>query len=245
MNRYMSSCVAIAALIAGGTSALAADLPSRTVVPVAPVVVPIFTWTGFYGGLNAGYGWNVNDNRYYDPNTGLVQKEDSDGGFVGGGQIGYNYQLGQFVGGIEADVQYADLSAGSETYLNEPSNGHRGKGTDWFGTVRARLGFALDRALVYGTGGFAFGGRDKEDNYYDDYYTNFYDDGDDISTGWTLGGGIEYAFTDNLTAKVEGLYINLGREKNSYWYTVPNYEKRTDNEFGVVRAGVNYKFSGY
>jgi outer membrane immunogenic protein len=230
----MSSCVAITVLITGGASAFAADLPSRTVVPVAPVV-PIFTWTGFYGGLNAGYGWNVNDNRYYDPVTGLVQKQDSDGGFVGGGQIGYNYQLGQFVGGVEADIHYADLSSGDKAGLNAPQS----KGVDWLGTVRARLGFALDRALIYATGGFAYGGRDKDDNY-----TTYYDDNDkDFFKGWTVGGGIEYAFSDNLTAKVEGLYINFGKDKSGN--NAPVFESPSDIEFGLVRAGVNYKFSGF
>jgi outer membrane immunogenic protein len=230
--------------MAGGGSAFAADLPSRTVVPVAPVVVPIFTWTGFYAGLNAGYGWNTTDNDYYDPQTGVLYKEDSsDGGFVGGGQLGYNYQFGQFVGGVEVDVQYADLSSSDRHEYGPPTDyARRQDGLDWFGTVRARLGFAFDRALIYATGGFAFGGGGDDNNYYADYY--YHDDGQDTATGWTVGGGVEYAVTDSLTAKVEGLYVNLGKDDKESG-TLNPYEKQKDNEFAVVRGGINYKFSGF
>ena len=75
---------------------------------------PLFTWTGFYVGVNAGYGWNTNDsNSFFDPVFGVVSGGGSDGGFVGGGQIGYNYQFGQFVIGLETDIQYADLGGGA------------------------------------------------------------------------------------------------------------------------------------
>ncbi|MFC7400122.1 outer membrane protein [Chelatococcus sp. GCM10030263] len=243
MNRYLSSCVAIAALIAGSGAAFAADLPSRTVVPVAPVIVPIFTWTGFYAGLNAGYGWNTTDSDYYDPQTGVLYKEDSDGGFVGGGQLGYNYEFGQFVGGVEVDLQYADLSSSDrDEYGLPPDYARQQNGVEWFGTLRARLGFAFDRALIYATGGFAFGGGGEDDNYYGGYY---YDDGQDTATGWTVGGGLEYAFTDSLSAKIEGLYVNLGGDDKELGAGFYPYEKRKDNEFAVVRAGINYKFSGF
>jgi outer membrane immunogenic protein len=238
MNRYLSSCVAIAALIAGSGSAFAADLPSRTVVPVAPVVVPIFTWTGFYAGLNAGYGWSTTDSDYYDPDTGVLHKQGSDGGFVGGGQLGYNYQFGQFVGGVEVDIQYADLSSSDGQEYGSPHQ----KSMDWFGTARARLGFALDRALIYATGGFAFGGGGDDNNYVSGYY---YDDGKDTATGWTVGGGVEYAVTDSLSAKVEGLYVNLGKDDKKLGTGLYPEEKRKDNEFAIVRAGINYKFSGF
>ena len=100
----------------------------------------------------------------------------------------------------------------------------------WFGTVRARAGYAFDRALIYVTGGLAYG------EVSNGFYTS-----DDVSVGWTLGGGVEYAFTDNLTAKVEGLYVNLEQDDDN----LPVIAGRDETEFGVVRAGLNYKFSSY
>lgn len=193
--------------------ALAADLPVRS-APPAPVIgaIPIFTWTGFYAGVNAGYGWVSGNNGYYDPTFGFIERGGDEGGFVGGAQIGYNYQIGSFVVGVETDLQYANLS-----------NSGLSDSDDWFGTVRARAGVAIDRALVYATGGFAYA---------------------DDTGGWTVGGGLEYAFTNNLTGKVEGLYVNLNNDNGYRVYGVGGFNNRDDNdtEFGVVRAGLNYKF---
>ena len=133
MKKYLLASVAALGLVAAG-AASAADLPSRKGPIAAPVYMPpAFTWTGFYVGANAGYGWgNVNTN-------GFGQVSDLDG-FVGGGQIGYNYQMGQFVVGLEADLQAADLSSGDNLGLLNVK-------TDYFGTVRARVGVAFDRFL--------------------------------------------------------------------------------------------------
>ncbi|MCB8821583.1 outer membrane protein [Microvirga rosea] len=228
MKKFLLASVALFGF-AGAASA--ADLPARA-APPAPIVaaVPIFTWTGFYVGVNAGYGWNTNNNDpfFYDPLVGYYGGDSgSDGGFVGGGQVGYNYQIGQFVIGVEGDVQFADRG-GSNRLLYSPTIGYYYGGNDsddWFGTVRARAGFAFDRALIYATGGFAFNG----------------DNG-----GWALGGGLEYAFTNNLTAKIEGLYVNIDTGNNNSIYGLGYYGGgRNKDEFGVVRAGLNYKFSTY
>jgi len=244
MKKILLAGVAAATMLAAG-SAFAADLPSRKYAPVAPVVVaPVFTWTGFYVGVNAGYAWNVNNNKNYYGYTPYdyayygYGSSSNDGGFTGGGQIGYNYQIGQFVIGAEADIQYADLK--QKGYW-----GYSSSGIDWFGTVRARAGVAIDRALIYVTGGFAYGGGGSDRGYYG--YNDWYYRGNnsDTKVGWVLGGGLEYAFTDNLTAKVEGLYVSLEKNKNNYWLDdaygyVGGSNKR--NEFGVVRVGLNYKF---
>lgn len=223
--------------------ASAADLPARA-APPAPIVaaVPVFTWTGFYVGVNAGYGWNTNDNhRYYDPVLGYYGGGGSDGGFVGGGQIGYNYQIGSFVVGLETDIQYADLGGGNSNYYyggyyRDSSNGN------YFGTVRARAGVAFDRALIYVTGGFAYGDvANGSSAYYAPTAGFYYGSDNGTNTGWTLGGGVEYAFTNNLTAKVEGLYVNLDTKNNYYGV----YGDKNNAEFGVVRAGLNYKFNSY
>ena len=90
------------------------------------------------------------------PVLGVVSGGGSDGGFVGGGQIGYNYQFNQFVIGLETDIQYADLGNGRSLTFGQGFAGNNNNG-NWFGTVRARAGFAFDRALVYATGGLAYG----------------------------------------------------------------------------------------
>src|SRR3712207_1740638 len=157
--------LASVALFGFAGAASAADLPAR-VAPPAPIVaaVPLFTWTGFYVGVNAGYGWqDNNDGSVFvpagtfgagTPGGTITFGDDNGDGFVGGGQIGYNYQIGTFVVGLEADLQWADLG-GSDGTVFVPTTfpasfipaGTAG-GIDWFGTVRARVGVAFDRALI-------------------------------------------------------------------------------------------------
>jgi outer membrane immunogenic protein len=244
MRTSVKALLAGVATLAIAASAQAADLPSRAAPAPFIAAVPIFTWTGFYVGVNAGYGWNVNDNNnnYYDSSLGFYgNNSDSDGGFVGGGQIGYNYQIGQFVIGVETDLQYADIGGKSNNYLAGGYSGN--KNTDgYFGTVRARAGVALDRALIYVTGGFAYGDiASGSSTLYAPSLGYYYGSNDDVNTGWTLGGGVEYAFTNNLTAKVEGLYVNLDTKNNN----VGLYSDSNNAEFGVVRAGLNFKFGTY
>ena len=154
------------------------------------------------------------------PSAALTFDLDDEGGFVGGAQAGYNYQIGSFVVGLEGDIQYADFGGDDrfdfdgDGILDDDFNT-----SDWFGTVRARAGVAFDRALIYATGGFAFA---------------------DNATGWTVGGGLEYAFTNNLSAKIEGLYVNLDQDDN-----FPGLDLDNDAEFGVVRAGLNFRFGTY
>jgi outer membrane immunogenic protein len=225
---------ATAALAIAASTAHAADLPSRYAPAPAYNALPVFTWTGFYAGLNAGYGWNVGTSRYYDPAFGAVAGRRG-GGFVGGAQAGYNYQFGMFVVGAEADLQYAAVgnkgASYGTTYFPGDSDGY-------FGTIRARAGVAFDRAFVYGTGGFAYGdiGGNKGRDAVLGYHT-----GNETNGGWTLGGGAEYAITNNITAKVEGLYVDLDTKDNYVLGGRARVDR--DAEFGVFRAGVNYKFN--
>ncbi|WP_243368918.1 outer membrane protein [Microvirga solisilvae] len=215
MKKILLASVALLSLSA---AASAADLPSRR-APAPVVAVPVFTWTGFYAGVNAGIGFNNGgDNDIVFGGATITGDSDDDAGFVGGAQIGYNYQIGSFVVGVEGDLQWADF--GSTTYVF-PAGTVTVDSDDWFGTVRARAGVAFDRALIYATGGFAFA---------------------DDRNGWTLGGGLEYAFTNNLTMKVEGLYVNLEDEDFTFGGTTFS---TGETDFGVVRAGLNYKFSTY
>jgi len=278
------------ALLVGAASA--ADLPRRAAPPPVFVPVPVFTWTGFYAGFNAGYGFDASSSRaptvigvngastLVPPGTTAVlafSNGSRNDGFTGGGQIGYNYQFtpgSGFVVGVEADAQYVDFgrernrfSATGPLAAQQVFNPTGVSGLDYFGTVRGRLGYAFDRTLVYGTGGFAYGsggGRDFG-------LTNA--SRDSFQTGWAAGGGIEYALpTDSffnffkssaVTFKVEGLYVNLDQgNRNNGAFAVNNVgtvittnspgvalvsggRQIRDTEFAVVRAGLNYKFGSY
>jgi outer membrane immunogenic protein len=233
--------LAATALTVVSAPAFAADLPART-APAAPVVyAPAFTWTGFYVGLNAGYGWADGTDVFVTRPTGVVDSftGGSNGGFTGGGQLGYNWQSGAFVFGLEADIQYADFGS-ALTYGVYPLSGSEG---NYWGSVRGRLGYAIDRTLLYVTGGLAYGDVGTQ--------LNSFSSGD-TQAGWVLGAGVEYAFTNNWTGRIEGLWLNIDRSNAGGTITIPagaavpagvyGVGARASNEFGVVRAAINYKF---
>ncbi|MBI1868013.1 MAG: porin family protein [Methylocystis sp.] len=230
MKNTISTLAIVAAFAAG--SAFAADLPSRKGPPILPP--PAFTWTGFYLGLNVGGGWrdNNNNNNGFTPFPFVFLPTGTNGGngggVVGGGQSGFNYQLTPlFVVGWENDFQGTSIGSG----------GGGGFGGDeritYFGTVRGRIGVTpLDpRLLVYGTGGFAYG-RVERDEFFFEHKTT--------KTGWTAGGGVEYAFMPNLSAKVEYLFTNLNSgDDNGFAFVFNNHH---ETRFHTVRAGVNYHY---
>jgi outer membrane immunogenic protein len=253
-----------AALIASVTMASAADLPSRKGAPLAPMYAPAFTWTGFYAGVNAGYGWgDQNTNRI--GNSAAFQGAVNAGttplsfggkpdGFIGGGQIGYNYQMNSIVIGAEADIQFADIKEtrnialpGAGAFL--PSNSSSRQEMKYFGTVRARLGFTpVDRLLVYATGGLAYADVSNRINvtYNPIAGGDFFGRTSDTRTGWTAGGGLEYAITNNITIKGEYLYYDLGNKniilRDPVRFPVDSLTYRSESKGNIVRAGINYKF---
>jgi len=202
---------------------LAADLPRPSYK--APIYAPVYyNWTGFYAGINAGYGFGKSDWSGAGGTGSTTPK-----GFIGGVQLGYNLQTGSWVWGLEADFQYSGMKgsdaggtgvctgAGCETKLA------------WFGTGRGRLGYAgWDRWLPYVTGGAAYGNVKATPNAGGDWTKT--------KLGWTVGGGVEYAVMANWTTKVEYLYADLG--------TVSGGTPGNDVTFKshLVRAGLNYRF---
>lgn len=238
MTRFLRHAVLLAAATAlMGSTAFAADLPSRP-APAPVVVPPAFSWTGFYVGLNAGIGWaNGGSATITDPLLGTTVLSGSDkAGFVGGGQLGYNWQYNQWVLGLEADIQYADLKSelawGAYSWF-----GYSSSNSQYLGTVRARAGYAIDRTLIYITGGLAYGGLNG--NWWHGTTSN---------QGWALGGGIEYAFTNNWTARLEGLYVNLNTGNHVGTFTragvngTYGVSGKSGDGGGLVRAAINYKF---
>ncbi len=227
MKNYLLSGVAALGLVAAG-AASAADLPSRKGPVAAPIYAPVFTWTGFYVGANAGYGFGQVDST----NLGVIGRYDDPDGFVGGAQLGYNLQFGQFVVGLETDFQGADLKSRTAPVAAGVSASNE---LNYFGTVRGRVGFAIDRFLPYVTGGFAYGQVKNKITTPVGAFSN-----DNTQYGWTLGGGLEYAFTNNWTAKIEYLYVDLEKES----LNIPGgvFNSNVETKFSVVRAGLNYKF---
>lgn len=236
--------LAAAAFLATGSALQAADLPRRQ-VPPPPPIPPTFTWTGFYLGVNAGYAFGEGRKTFTDATYGAVTNVGRGGGFAGGGQVGYNYQLtpgSGWVLGAEADIQGLAQAKADAAYLGTTPYYNVSPRLDYFGTVRGRVGYAFDRVLIYGTGGFAYGGGSASSNAASYPYAL----PSTTRTGYAAGGGFEYAFTEKLSAKIEALYVALGKRSGltAYDTTVPAYTGTGANEtgFAVVRAGLNYRF---
>jgi outer membrane immunogenic protein len=206
----MSRIAFAAALMTAGltASAQAADIPYGSRAPYT-VNQPLnaYSWAGPYLGGNIGYGWGSVDNNPTKPS-----------GFAGGVQGGYNWQNGPFVFGLEADIQ---ASGANDTFAPWKFS------NPWFGTVRSRVGYALNNVLFYGTGGLAFGElRGQTFGLTETHST----------AGWTAGVGAEFGFAQNWTAKIEYLYVDLS-ESRFVITGVPNGYR-----FGLARIGVNYRF---
>jgi outer membrane immunogenic protein len=222
-----------------GTIAQAADL---TVIE-APAVAPVFNWTGFYAGVHGGYGWG----RFEADDIG-PQSDYSPDGWLGGGQIGFNYQFAnQVVLGVEADAAFADLkdSATDRIDIFPPDiyvTVNAESKIDAFGTVRGRIGYAADRFLPYVTGGFAWANVTYSvDSTFVSGGTstpNGGGSGSETATGWVLGGGLEYAITEHITAKAEYLYADLGSQ--NYGTAIDPID--ADVIVQTAKAGLNYKF---
>ncbi len=207
-------------------AAQAADFGSRPLPPPrsAPVLVPFFTWNGFYAGINAGYGFG--SSKWTDIVTGVSTGNfDVDGALVGG-TAGYNLQLGGWVLGIEGDIGW-NFGKGSTTAACGTSCE---TASDWLGTLRGRLGYALDRFLPYVTGGASFGNIEG---------TASGGTFGKTAVGWTAGGGLEYAFLSNWSAKLEYLYVDLGTATCSAACSGGNPVDVTYTT-QIVRGGLNY-----
>jgi len=253
MRRLVLALLASIAVV--GTAA-AADMPVKAPVYKAPVVAPPYNWTGFYVGLNAGGSWGRQENDLVTVPGGVTLLSNSDNldGFIGGGQIGYNWQINQFVLGVEADFQGSGQKAdGSFLIPFIPAivapavPGLTANYTDkleWFGTVRARAGYTWDRWLAYVTGGWAFGhGTLSGTGTTTPAGTVLAFSASQDYSGWTIGGGLEWAFADHWSAKAEYLYIDFGNGPTVVVNTAGSLAiasgKMTDN---IARLGVNYHF---
>lgn len=256
MNTRVLLAGCAVAMLAG--PAMAADMAYPVKAPVV-AVVPAFTWTGLYVGANVGYGWSDGSAPWQDYLGYYYSGWDGYGysggsapeGWFGGVQIGYNYQfVNNIVLGVEADAQFGSLSdtlnyysvatVGGSTYEDYGSIETK---VDSFGTIRLRLGYAFDHFLPYVTGGVAWGNvkmSGQVDSYTNGVYDPFFSGSgseSEVEWGWTIGGGVEYAFTDNWTIKAEYLYADLG---DINWDNTTN--TNAEIQLQTFKVGINYKF---
>ncbi len=219
MKRILLACVAVTAL-AG--AAAAADLPRSAPTPYykAPVYAPSYTWSGFYLGLNGGGGWGSST---WTTTSGI----DTSGGLVGG-TIGYNYQMGQTVLGVEGDIDWAGISG--TTTAGCPAASCK-TNDNWLSTVRGRLGYAIDRFMPYVTGGLAVGDIQAS--------APGFAGGSATNAGWTIGAGLEFEVAGHWTAKAEYLYVDLG---NFNCTACSATTQNVDFTANIFRGGLNYRF---
>jgi outer membrane immunogenic protein len=230
---FLLATAATGAAVAPG--AMAADLPTKA---PAPMVIPTAaSWAGWYIGAHAGAAWHqAQSNNAYLLGSGITGADAT--GFIGGGQIGFNWQSGNFVFGIEADGSWLNAKAKAAatpgfapyTTTNE---------IRWLATVRPRFGLAVGNTMAYATAGVAFGGvRNSAD---------FTMVGSGVTSqsktrvGWVVGGGVEHMWTRNWTIALEGLFVDLGRS-NVTNAIEPGKNTRFSNQSVIGRFKANYKW---
>jgi outer membrane immunogenic protein len=197
----------IATITAAAGTAYGADLPRGPTPFYSPAPAGQYNWGGGYAGMNLGYQWGKVSGVSVSPS-----------GLIGGLQAGYNWQSGQFVFGGETDIQ---ISSADDTFATYKFS------NPWFGTLRARGGYAMNNILFYGTAGLAYGALNGERSGLSENKS---------SAGWTAGLGMEVGLTPNWSAKVEYLYMDLS--SRSYSTTGMNNSYSAN----IFRFGVNYHF---
>lgn len=230
--RKLLALASVAVAFAG--SAYAADLPVAYKAPP----VPVFSWTGWYFGVNGGGGWGTTDHSATFSATGLPALTTGDfdvsGGLVGG-TVGYNAQIGNWVWGVETDLDWANINGTFSGTIAGVVPFSLTTQLNWLDTARARLGWSFEHTLLYATAGAALGGVTATAGA--SVPGVFGINAADTQTrfGWTAGAGIEHAFTPNLSAKIEYLHVDLGSQTQ---LLVDNVKFTTE----IVRGGLNWKF---
>jgi outer membrane immunogenic protein len=219
--------VTVAAL--SSTSVFAADLAARPYTKAPAYVAPIYNWTGFYVGAHIGGAFG-GDNGVTDLGGGPIATSNRDGSFLGGAQLGYNYQFApNWVLGVEGDI--SGLSSNDRNFVNG-DGAFRAK-SDWLASVTGRLGYTWGAGMIYGKGGVAF--RDNSGLTGSVPFASNRDD-----TGYTVGGGLEYMFAPAWSAKIEYQYYNFDTTSVAV-AAGPSFSYKDD--IHTVKAGINYHFN--
>ncbi len=269
MKIFTGSAIALIGFAMIG-SASAADLAARPYTKAPPMVDVAYSWTGWYVGVNGGGSFGGSTGKLGDFTTAPAAASflpavaaggtpgslgAKHGGGFGGGQIGYNWQQGIWVYGLETDIQGAAI--GSTSTVTFPGGGgtvpsvSTGRDRiDWFGTFRGRVGVTVDRVLFYGTGGLAYGGtKSTATNVFNPPTSGtFMGSTSDTKIGWVAGAGVEWAFAPNWSLKGEYLHVDLGRSNvtisDPVNFPISFATYRFSHTFDTGRVGINYKFGG-
>ena len=251
MDKFLRTTAMLALLVGAPFAAQAADLPRPA--PAPPPYIPpppVFSWTGFYIGGNLGAGWGrgeINDTLF-----GVNFATSNNASFIGGGQIGGNYQIGSFVIGAEADFDwFANNSNSGPGILLPNGNTIRVSANDrWVTTLAARAGWAIDTVLLYakGGGGWVGAGNFAVTNVGTGASVAL--SNSNTNSGWLVGAGVEWAFSPHWTVRAE--YDFLGLSNNSFTVAVPTLAGPTftdtfstrDRDVQMFTVGVNYLFNG-
>lgn len=242
----ITSLATLLALFAAPNAASAADMPLPIKVPTA-YAAPVFNWTGFYVGGNLGAAWTHHD--WTDTLGVSFPDGNTNGAFIGGGQIGFNYEFDNFVSGVEADFDW-DSNSNSSTGVLIPLLNQTIQVTSndrWITTLAARFGVAWDRALFYGKGGGGWVGTSGSTITNLTTGQSISGSGSNTATGWLLGGGVEWAFWSNFTVKFEYDYMRVGGRT----FALPGgsaflgNDNFTTGDFAIqtAKVGVNYLFN--
>ncbi len=243
MKKFLIAAVGLVALTAPALAADMAPAPApRAYAKAPPPVVAVWNWTGFYIGANAGGLWartRVTDvDGFASLATPGTVTSLTRSGFLGGGQIGYNWQSGAFVFGLEGDGGWLDL--GGRTFLTgTTSNSMVGLRSVGYGDITGRLGYAFDRALLYVKGGYAVMDNAASFSTLASFSPTF----SSTNSGYTLGGGVEYKITQNWSAKVEYMHFDFGHTLN-YSLVPPTFPFNQTLRVDTVKFGINYLFGG-
>jgi outer membrane immunogenic protein len=221
-SKLIRSGLLAAAMLAAPFTASAADLPPPSYKAPAYVAPSYHTWSGFYVGLHAGYGFGTAD-------WATLATDPEPSGFIGGGTLGYNLQTGSWVWGLEADLAYSGMKDDVACFGGQRCETE----LTWFGTARGRIGYAgWSSMMPYITGGAAFGNVNYTRNAAEEKATK---------VGWTAGAGLEYAMWSSWSVKLEYLYADLGTY--SCAICLPGVGSAdVDVHAHIVRAGINYRF---
>ena len=215
--KIFRASLAGAAILATSISAQAADLGGRYKAP-AYTAPAYFNWSGFYVGINGGYGFGKADWPTGAPDSATLT------GYLIGATLGYNYQFGSFVVGIEGDIDYSTVKGNCGIFACSTN-------MKYFGTGRARLGYAWDRWLPFLTGGVAVANLENSGPSASESVTKI---------GWTAGLGLEYAFAGPWSAKLEYLYTDLGTTSCGTCFA--GSPQDVNVKVNAIRLGVNYRF---
>lgn len=246
-----SILLAAACAIVSVQAAYAADMPTK-----APAYAPIamYNWTGFYVGGQVGGGWFSSQTTNIDPTrsfpAGFVDNTINGSGFLGGGYAGYNYQINQFVIGIDGDYSWADLTgSGSDiSPINLGTTTHDEK-VKWIATVTGRVGYAVNNWMFFGKGGWAWAGFDGNSSTFNVLGVNTSNaTSSETRDGWTLGTGVEWGFLPHWSAKLEYDYVKFntsnfnGTLTNVATGVVTTPARSATSDLSMVKLGVAYRF---